>query len=71
MAKKETKEVEVEVVASASAPSEMEAEKPKFSQSTKEVEVEVVKDFKGLKAGDKVTVSKNVAEILTYKGLVK
>ena len=71
MAKKETKEVEVEVSASASAPSKMEAEKPKFIQSTKEVEVEVIKDFKGLKAGQKVTVSQNVAEILTNKGLVK
>ena len=71
MSKGKTKEVVAEDETSAAAPSKTEAEKPKFSQSTKEVEVEVVKDFKGLKAGAKVTVSKNVAELLTYKGLVK
>jgi hypothetical protein len=48
-----------------------EVEVSKFSQSTEPTEVEVIKDFKGLKVGDVVTVSKNVAEILTSKGLVK
>jgi hypothetical protein len=71
MGKKGNNEVEVEGNSSASTPSEMEAKKPKFSQSTNEIEVEVIKDFKGLKAGAKVTVSQNVAEILTNKGLVK
>jgi hypothetical protein len=42
-----------------------------FSQSTEIVTVEVVKPFKGLEVGTIVEVSKNVAEILTNKGLVK
>jgi hypothetical protein len=42
-----------------------------FSQSTEIVTVEVVKLFKGLEVGMVVEVSKNVAEILTNKGLVK
>jgi hypothetical protein len=42
-----------------------------FSQSTDIVSVEVVTAFKGLEVGQIVEVSKNVAEILTSKGLVK
>jgi hypothetical protein len=42
-----------------------------FSQSTEIVSVEVVTAFKGLEVGEVVEVSKNVAEILTSKGLVK
>lgn len=68
---KQTKEVALEGNTSDVAPSENKSEAVKVTQSTKEVEVEVIKDFKGLKAGDKVTVSANVAELLTIKGLVK
>lgn len=42
-----------------------------FSQSTEIVIVEVVEAFKGLEVGEKLEVSKNIAEILTYKKLVK
>lgn len=42
-----------------------------FSQSTETVSVEVIKAFKGLEVGAVVEVSKNIAEILTSKGLVK
>jgi hypothetical protein len=42
-----------------------------FSQSTEIVNIEVVKPFKGLEVGSVVEVSKNLAEILTHKGLVK
>ena len=86
MAKNKSKEVVVEDETSAAAPSETTSEDTsmqndvttettseavKVTQSTKEVEVEVIKDFKGLKAGDKVTVSANIAQLLTNKGLVK
>lgn len=67
---KGNKEVALEGNTSGVAPSE-KSEAKQVTQSTKEVEVEVIKDFKGLKAGDKVTVSANVAELLTIKGLVK
>lgn len=49
----------------------LEVQTSKFSQSTNEVEVQVIKDFKGLVVGDVLTVSENIAEILTIKGLVK
>jgi hypothetical protein len=42
-----------------------------FSQSTEIVIVEVVEAFKGLEVGVKLEVSKNIAEILTHKKLVK
>jgi hypothetical protein len=42
-----------------------------FSQSTEIVIVEVVEAFKGLEVGEKLEVSKNIAEILTHKKLVK
>lgn len=71
MAKKDKNEVTLEDNTSDVAPSESKSEAVKVTQSTKEVEVEVIKDFKGLKAGNKVTVSANVAELLTNKGLVK
>ena len=71
MAKKDKNEVALEDNTSDVTPSEKKSEAVKVTQSTKEVEVEVIKDFKGLKAGDKVTVSANVAELLTNKGLVK
>ena len=70
MAKRDKNEVTLEGNTSDVAPSEKN-EAVKVTQSTKEVEIEVIKDFKGLKAGDKVTVSANVAELLTNKGLVK
>lgn len=71
MAKRDKNEVTLEGNTSDVAPSEKKTEAVKVTQSTKEVEIEVIKDFKGLKAGDKVTVSANVAELLTNKGLVK
>lgn len=42
-----------------------------FSQSTELVSVEVIVAFKGLEVGKIVEVSQNIAEILTFKGLVK
>jgi hypothetical protein len=42
-----------------------------FSQSTELVNVEVIVAFKGLEVGQIVEVSQNIAEILTFKGLVK
>lgn len=42
-----------------------------FSQSTEIVIVEVIEAFKGLEVGMQLEVSKNIAEILTYKKLVK
>ena len=42
-----------------------------FSQSTEPTMVEVIVAFKGLEVGTKLEVSKNIAEILTYKKLVK
>jgi len=42
-----------------------------FSQSTESVMVEVVEAFKGLEVGIQLEVSKNVAEILVHKKLVK
>jgi hypothetical protein len=42
-----------------------------FSQSTELVSVEVIVSFKGLEVGQIVEVSQNIAEILTFKGLVK
>ena len=71
MAKTKSKEVVAEVESSAAAPSETKSEAVEVTQSTKEVEVEVIQEFKGLKVGDKVKVSANVAAILTNKGLVK
>jgi len=71
MAKRDKNEVTLEGNTSDVTPSEKKSEAVKVTQSTKEVEVEVIKDFKGLKAGDKVIVSANVAELLTIKGLVK
>jgi hypothetical protein len=54
---KETQPTSVEVV--------------EFSQSTEPTMVEVIVAFKGLEVGTKLEVSKNVAEILTHKKLVK
>jgi len=71
MSKVKSKEVVVEAKASAAAPSEKKSEAKLATQSTKEVEVVIVKDFNGLKAGEKVIVSENIAELLTNKGLVK
>jgi hypothetical protein len=42
-----------------------------FSQSTEPTMVEVIVAFKGVEVGTKLEVSKNIAEILTYKKLVK
>ena len=42
-----------------------------FSQSTAPTMVEVIVAFKGLEVGTKLEVSKNVAEILIHKKLVK
>jgi hypothetical protein len=50
------------------------APKTKFesvSQSTKLQEIEVIKAFNGLPVCHKATVSKNVAEVLILKKLVK
>jgi hypothetical protein len=41
------------------------------SQSTSMQEIEVIKDFNGLKVGQKLSCSKNVAEVLILKNLVK
>lgn len=71
MSKVKSKEVVVEVKTSAAAPSEKKSEAKEVTQSKREVEVVVIKDFKGLKAGEKVVVSENIAELLTNKGLVK
>ena len=71
MSKVKSKEVVAEVQTSAAAPSENKSEAKEVTQSTKEVEVVVIKDFKGLIAGDKIVVSENIAELLTNKGLVK
>jgi hypothetical protein len=71
MSKVKSKEVVVEAQTSAAAPSEKKSEAKQVTQSTKEVEVVVIKDFKGLKAGEKIVVSENIAELLTNKGLVK
>ena len=71
MSKVKSKEVAVEAKASAAATSEKKSEAKVATQSTKEVEVVVTKDFNGLKAGDKIVVSENIAELLTNKGLVK
>jgi hypothetical protein len=43
----------------------------KVSQSIQAQEIEVIKSFNGLKVGHKMTVSKNVAEVLILKNLVK
>lgn len=59
------KKVNIEETQSASI------EAVEFSQSTEIVMVEVVKAFKGLEVGATVEVSKNIAEVLTFKGLVK
>jgi hypothetical protein len=71
MSKVKSKEVVAEAQTSAAAPSEKKSEAKLATQSTKEVEVVIVKDFKGLKAGEKIVVSENIAELLTNKGLVK
>jgi hypothetical protein len=71
MSKVKSKEVVAEVQTSAAAPSEKKSEAKEVTQSKKEIEVVVIKDFKGLKAGEKVVVSENIAELLTNKGLVK
>ena len=71
MSKVKSKEVVVEAQTSTAAPSENKSEAKEVTQSTKEVEVVVIKDFKGLIAGDKIVVSENIAELLTNKGLVK
>jgi hypothetical protein len=71
MSKVKSKEVVVEAKASAATPSEKKSEAKEVTQSKREVEVVVIKDFKGLKAGEKVIVSENIAELLTNKGLVK
>ena len=71
MSKVKSKEVVVEAKASAAATSEKKSEAKEVTQSKREVEVVVIKDFKGLKAGEKVIVSENIAELLTNKGLVK
>lgn len=58
----------------ASEANEVQAEANKFqqlSQSTKEQEIEVIKEFNGLKVGTKLTTSKNVAQVLILKNLVK
>lgn len=71
MSKVKSKEVVAEVQTSAATPSEKKSEAKEVTQSKREVEVVVIKDFKGLKAGEKVVVSENIAELLTNKGLVK
>ena len=71
MSKVKSKEVVAEVQTSAAAPSEKKSEAKEVTQSKKEIEVVIIKDFKGLKAGEKVIVSENIAELLTNKGLVK
>jgi hypothetical protein len=43
----------------------------KLSQSTEPQEIEVIKEFNGLKVGTKLTTSKNVAQVLILKNLVK
>jgi hypothetical protein len=43
----------------------------KVSQSTQTQEIEVIKSFNGLKVGHKMTASRNIAEILILKNLVK